>query len=215
MSRRFSRSARRFTLACALLLSVIPLWPASATDQTATGVSITVGGNAAKTAAGELVDPASGSILRLTFNQSDWDGGFLRDDYAYYGRPWVAVYGAQSDYPRANLHFWFSNQPSGKVTLYLTGLCDETGVKDPIRVGVNSKTIFNGTAWFGSWDGTGDGSNAPWTTVVIKIPASFFVAGDNTISVANLRPGDNFSSPPYILLGGARLEASGVGGGVG
>jgi hypothetical protein len=194
-----------------MLAAVGSVSTGSAIDQVATGVEISVGGNAAQAASGELLDPPSSSVVRLTFNQSDWHGGFLRDDYEWYGRPWVALYGAQSDYPRADLRFTLSEQPFGTVVLYLTGLCDETGIKNPIRVAVNTRTIFNGTAWFESWDGTGDGSNAPWTTVVIRIPADFFLPGQNNISVTNRQPGSNFSSPPYVLLGGARLELPGLG----
>src|SRR3712207_2892667 len=36
--------------------------------------------------------PQASTILRLA--ASDWQGGYLRDDSGFLGRPWTAIYGA-------------------------------------------------------------------------------------------------------------------------
>ncbi len=158
-----------------------------------------------------LVNPRAGVVTTLTFAASSWHGGWLRNNNGFLGRPWVAIYGAQSDYPRASLVFTLDDVPAGDVRLTLVGICDETGTRDRIRVTVNGVAIYVGTAWFRSWDGEGNGADAVWTTVLITLLADYFGPGTNRITVANLQNGDNFSSPPYVDLGAARLELPGVG----
>jgi hypothetical protein len=123
----------------------------------------------------------------------------------------VAIYGSQSDYPRASLVFSLDGVPTGNVRVTLVGICDETGTQDRIRLTVNGVAIYVGPAWFANWNGQGNGSDAVWTTVVITLPANYFDAGTNRITIANLHSGANFSSPPWVDLGAARLEAPGVG----
>ena len=50
----------------------------------------------------------------------------------------------------------------------------------PAQITINGTSIFNGTSWFASWDGQGQGQNAPWTTVAITIPTSYFTVGANS-----------------------------------
>ena len=40
------------------------------------------------------------STVRVDFSAEDWRGGYFQGDGRFYGRPWVAVYGALGDYPR-------------------------------------------------------------------------------------------------------------------
>ena len=55
------------------------------------------------------------------FTAADWTGAFYRGDAQFYGRPWSAIYGAASPYPRATIRFRLDAQPSGPATLTLTG----------------------------------------------------------------------------------------------
>lgn len=144
-----------------------------------------------------------------TFGAADWAGGYYRGDALAYGRPWVAIYGAESDYPRAAIAFELSTAPSGPAMLTLTGLDDELAGSNPIELTVNGQSRFSGPSPFASWDGAGDGSGAAWTTVEIELPADLLVAGRNEIVVANLSPSANFGAPPYVLLADARLEVPG------
>lgn len=182
--------------------------------QTAPDVTIQVLGpqqSSAPLASGSLVNPTASVVTTLTFAASSWQGGWLRNNSGFLGRPWVAIYGAQSAYPRASLAFTLAGVPTGDVQVTLTGICDESGTRDPIRVTVNGVGIFTGTAWFAGWNGVGNGANAVWTTVVITLPADYFNTGTNRITVSNLHSGNNFSSPPYVDLGAARVEVPGVG----
>lgn len=158
-----------------------------------------------------LVNPPTGMVTTLTFNTGDWQGGWHRNDSGFLGRPWTAIYGAQSKYPQASLTFNLTATPTNRVMLTLVGISDETGVKDQIRVTINGRNIYTGPAWFANWDGNGNGQNAVWTTVDITMPGNYFQQGTNQITVANLHPGSNFSSPPWVDLGAAQLVVPGVG----
>jgi hypothetical protein len=182
--------------------------------QTAIDVSIQVlaaNQSPAYATSGSLVNPTASVVTTLTFAASSWQGGWLRNNSGFLGRPWVAIYGAQSNYPRASLVFTLDDVPSDDVRVVLTGICDESGTRDRIRVTVNGVAIYVGTAWFAGWNGVGNGANAVWTTVVLTLPPAYFDAGSNRITISNLHSGANFSSPPYVDLGAARIEVPGVG----
>jgi hypothetical protein len=149
---------------------------------------------------------APAGVTRLTFAAEDWRGGFYRGDGLAYGRPWVAVYGALSDYPRATLNVNLDAAPADAATLTITGLDDEWAARNEMMLEVNGETIFTGPNPFLDWDGVGDGTNAAWTSVPFTIPAGLLRAGQNEITVANLTPVASFNAPPYILLADATLE---------
>jgi hypothetical protein len=154
---------------------------------------------------GRLPVAQLGSCSVFSFATDQWRGGFLRDDSVYYGRPWVAVYGAQSDYPQATVTFALDTAPTGKPRFVVEGLDDEAAGKNQIAVFVNDTQVYRGESPFAGWDGQGRGENAPWTPVTVVIPEGLLVVGLNTITFANLTPAANFSSPPYILLSEAVL----------
>src|SRR5690348_3614736 len=72
-----------------------------------------------------LVNPTASVVTTLTFAAASWQGGWLRNNSGFLGRPWVAIYGAQSNYPRASLVFSLDDVPTGDVRVVLTGICDE------------------------------------------------------------------------------------------
>ncbi|MCA9858504.1 MAG: hypothetical protein KC438_02235 [Thermomicrobiales bacterium] len=167
------------------------------------GVQATAGGS-------NLVNPTTSVSTTVTLAASEWTGGYYQGNGAWYGRPWAALYGTQTQYSTATVTIQLSSTPTGPVTLTLTGLNDESGTKNPINITINGTSIFNGTSWFASWDGSGQGENAPWTTVAITIPASYFALGANSIAVSNLTNSSNFSQPPYVLLGAAQINLPGA-----
>jgi hypothetical protein len=144
---------------------------------------------------------------RYEFAADAWEGGFYRGDAEWYGRPWVSLYGAQSEYPRATVTFELTRDPSEPLIVWFDGLDDELGEQAQIAISINGQRVFEGESWFGAWDGTGQGENAPWTTVRLTIPAGMFVAGVNRITVSNLTPAANFGGPPYILLAEGGVES--------
>jgi hypothetical protein len=162
----------------------------------------------APAAGAPTVAPAAAS--RIDFAAADWSGGFYRGDSQFYGRPWVAVYGALSDFPQATLAFTLDQTPGGAATLTITGLDDEWADLNPMRVAVNGQEIYQGASPFLNWDGRGTGADAAWTSVPFTIPAGVLRAGRNEITVANLTPVASFNAPPYILLSTATLEIGSV-----
>jgi hypothetical protein len=147
--------------------------------------------------------------VRLRFTAEDWAGGYYRGDSQAYGRPWVAVYGALSEFPRATLGFTLDATPGRAATISITGLDDEWETLNPITLEVNGEAVYTGPSPFLNWDGIGNGANAAWTTVPFTIPSGLLRAGPNEISFANNSPAASFDSPPYVLLADAVLEISG------
>lgn len=150
--------------------------------------------------------------VQLAFDAADWAGGYYRGDGQAYGRPWTAVYGAASAYPRATLAVALDAAPTESVTLTIVGLDDEWAAQNDMALKINGQTAFSGPSPFANWDGVGNGANAAWTTVRFRIPTGYFVPGSNEIAVANLTPAANFNAPPYVLLSEASLEVSATGG---
>ena len=144
------------------------------------------------------------------FTAADWVGAYYRGDSQFYGRPWSAIYGTASQYPRATIRFRLDARPSGPATLTLTGLDDELAELNPIAIEVNDQQVFSGPSPFRNWNGAGNGADAAWTQVTVTIPADVLKRGRNEITIANLSPSGNFNAPPYVLLADATLEAPGA-----
>jgi hypothetical protein len=149
-------------------------------------------------------DPLGRTVT--VFTADDWVGGYYRGDLEWYGRAWVSVYGAQSDYPRAALAFTLDRAPAGIVEVALNGLDDELVDKATIAISVNDRQVYADLSPFANWDGLGRGENAAWTRVAISVSADLFGVGSNELAVANLVPAANFSAPPYVLLSDASME---------
>jgi hypothetical protein len=147
---------------------------------------------------------------RLVFRAEDWRGGLYRGDGDWYGRPWVAVYGVQSEYPLAALTFSLDSSPIGEATLYLTGLDDELPANARIDVAVNGVSLYTGSSPFANWDGNmaNQAADASWTQANFSVPVGLLVAGTNELTVANLEPSANFGVPPWVLLGDAVLATT-------
>ena len=144
----------------------------------------------------------------LSFDASDWRNAFAEGDQSAYGRPWVAIYGQASDYPRATLRFNLDQQPDGTVSLTVTGLGDETGTPFPFAIEVNGVSTGEIPASFPNWNPNRDGQigqGAIWGQIQVDLPGDFFGDGRNEITVVSLQPGSNFGVPPYILLSEASL----------
>ena len=139
-----------------------------------------------------------------------WEGAYHPRDALHFGRPWVAIYGNQSIYPRATAAFRLDAAPTGPATLTLTGIDDEWLDLNPIVVEVNGQQVFAGASPFANWDGTTTGAPTAWTPVTITIAPELLQAGRNRITIINLSPSVTVGSPPYVLLGDASLQAPGA-----
>lgn len=206
----FGRRMRALALASAIAIGSLTLPLTGTLAQGDVQIQVLGQGVQATAGGGNLVNPSTSVSTTVTLAASEWTGGYYQGNGQWYGRPWSALYGTQTQYSTASLTIQLSSTPTGPVTLTLTGLNDESGTKNPIQITINGTSIFNGTSWFASWDGQGQGQNAPWTTVAITIPASYFALGANSIVVSNLTNSSNFSSPPYVLLGAAQINLPGA-----
>jgi serine/threonine protein kinase len=150
---------------------------------------------------------ASSQPLSLSFDPGQWQGGYYRGDNGFLGRPWVAVYGAQSGMGQVTLTFTLDTTPSGGVTLTITGINDEWASPNPMTVEVNGVAIYDGPCPFPAWDGAGNGENAVWGTSSWTIPTGTLRKGTNTITVTNHTQSANTNSPPYVDLSTTTLES--------
>ncbi len=206
----FRRRIRIAALVSVLALTSVALPLAGTLAQGDVQIQVLGQGVQATAGGGNLVNPTTSVSTTVTLAASEWTGGYYQGNGVWYGRPWSALYGTQTQYSTASITIQLGSTPTGPVTLTLTGLNDESGNKNPIQITVNGTSIFNGTSWFASWDGQGQGQNAPWTSVAITIPASYFALGANSIVVSNLTNSSNFSMPPYLLLGAAQINLPGA-----
>jgi hypothetical protein len=141
---------------------------------------------------------------------ASWEGAYRPRDALHFGRPWVAIYGNLSVYPRAIAVVRLDAPPTGPATLTLTGIDDEWLDLNPISVKVNGQQVFAGASSFTNWDGTTTGGATAWTSMTVTIAPELLQAGRNRITVANLSPSVNVGAPPYILLGDASLQVPGA-----
>jgi len=146
--------------------------------------------------------PATGAA-GITFAAEDWQGGLFRGDGQAYGRPWVAVYGAQSLYPRATLTFTLPSAPSDTVAFHVAGLDDEIAGPTGIAIEINGVPVQLASPFA---DFNGDFANANWTELDLLIPAELLQAGQNSIAFANLAQSASVGLPPYFLLGEGTIQ---------
>jgi len=206
----FRRHLRTIGLVTVLTISAMALPSSGTLAQGGVQIQILGQGVQATAGGGNLVNPVTSVSTTVTLAANEWTGGYYQGNGVWYGRPWTALYGSQTQYGTASITVQLGSTPTAPVTLTLVGLNDESGNKNPIQITVNGTTIFNGTSWFASWDGQGQGQNAPWTSVAITIPTSYFPVGANSVVVSNLSNSSNFSMPPYVLLGAAQLNLPGA-----
>jgi hypothetical protein len=204
------RRLRIVALATALAVTVVAVPLSGVLAQGGVQIQVLGQGVQATAGGGNLVNPVTSVSTTVTLAANEWTGGYYQGNGVWYGRPWTALYGSQTQYSTASITVQLGSTPTAPVTLTLVGLNDESGNKNPIQITVNGTTIFNGTSWFASWDGQGQGQNAPWTSVAITIPTSYFTVGANSVVVSNLSNSSNFSMPPYVLLGAAQLNLPGA-----
>lgn len=149
----------------------------------------------------------------VAFEAADWIGGFYQSDPGlqdYYGRPWVAVYGSQSDYPQATLAFELDAAPEAPVQITLLGLDDELEALNPIAVEINDRRVYEDEDIFPNWNAVSGDPNV-WSEVRLTIDPSLLEEGVNTLTLLNLTPSASFNGPPYFLVGGGRISTGDVG----
>lgn len=149
-------------------------------------------------------DAASPGTI-ATFAASDWQGGYSDGGTDPYGRPWVAIFGAQSPFPSASLTFTLSDVPDGGIVLSLFGLDDDLIDSEvPISMTVNGQI---GQPFDSPFKDQGSGGiQYPWVEASVSIPAAVLKTGQNTITLANGAQSSNTDGAPYILFSDARIS---------
>ena len=137
------------------------------------------------------------SAPSITFTAQDWQGGLYRGDGQAYGRPWVAIYGALSQYPRATLSFELPDAPTAPLAFHVAGLDDEIAGPTGIAIEINGATVQLASPFA---DFNADFANANWTELDLLIPAELLQKGQNSIAFANLTQSSSVGVPPYFLL---------------
>jgi hypothetical protein len=184
----------------------VPPTPEPAIDEAPTIAPSDGGGTTSNDDQSEDSQRAAAEPVTLNFGPDAWAGGYHRGDSGFLGRPWVAIYGAQSGKGTITLSFSLDVEPTGDATLTVTGINDEWASPNPMVVTVNGVEIYNGPCPFPAWNGQGNGADAEWGTSSWTVPAGVLRAGNNEISISNLTPSSNFNSPPYIDISTTTLE---------
>lgn len=149
----------------------------------------------------------------VDFEAVDWIGGFYQSDPGlqdYYGRPWVAVYGAESDYPQAMLAFELDDAPRAPVQMTILGLDDELEALNPIAIEINDRRVYEDEDIFANWNAV-SGDPTVWSEVRLTIDPSLLEAGVNTLTLLNREPSASFNGPPYFLVGAGTIVTEDVG----
>lgn len=144
----------------------------------------------------------------VDFEASDWIGGFYQSNpelQDFYGRPWVAVYGAKSDYSQATLAFELDDAPAAPVQITMLGLDDELEALNPIAVEINNRRVYEDEDIFANWNAVSSDPSV-WSEVRLTIDSSLLEEGINTLKLLNLEPSARFNGPPYFLLGGGTIS---------
>ena len=135
-------------------------------------------------------------------NHSAWQGGYPDLVPGIYPGEFVAIYGAQSEYPAASLTFELDSVPDHDMTLDITGIDDELPAKVKLQASLNGETIFEGPSEFPDWV---EGMEEPGH-MVFTLPAGTLQQGHNVFTLSNLAPDANFGEPPWVLVGASDLH---------
>lgn len=173
------------------------------------GIQVIVPGAPATPAAyGSLANPVTGLSTIATYAPDQWAGAAQVTETESYGRAGAALYAQSTGLGTGTLSIELSDVPSADVILTLVGLDDDAPTKTPIEVTVNTTSVYKGDAWFADWGGKpGEGN---WTTVQLTIPKGMFGSGVNAITISNTAATGNEGEAPYVILGGATIEITGV-----
>lgn len=166
------------------------------------------GDPATPAAYGSLLDPVAGLTTIATFSPELWVGAAQVTETESYGRLAAALYAQSTDEGTGTLNIGLSDPSTTDVILTLVGMDDDAPSKTPIELTINQTVVYTGDAWFEDWGGTpGEGN---WTTVQITIPKGLLGPGVNAITLSNTAETGNQGEAPYVILGGASVQTTGV-----
>src|SRR5215203_1807156 len=114
------RRIRTAALAATLVIGSLALPLSGALAQGDVQIQVLGQGVQATAGGGNLVNPTTSVSTTVTLAASQWTGGYYQGNGVWYGRPWAALYGSQTQYSTASLTIQLGSTPTGAVTLTLT-----------------------------------------------------------------------------------------------
>jgi hypothetical protein len=200
-----------FVSALALAGALVTSGIAVAQDTQSTEITVEViapGSPATPAAYGSLLDPVANFSTIVTYAPSQWLGAGQVTETESYGRLAAALYAQSTSYGTASINIELTDPSTEDVILTLVGMDDDVPGKTPIELTINQTVVYQGNSWFEDWGGTvGEGN---WTTVQITIPKGLLGPGANSITLSNTAATGNEGETPYVLLGGASIQVTGV-----
>lgn len=141
----------------------------------------------------------------VTLEDSNFKGGYFRQDGLYHGRTATWVYGQGTAYSSMAASFVVDSAPEGQALLSIIGLDSEDPDKTPVSITVNDVEIYVGgnplpNDFVGSPTGPGN-----WGTAQLVIPAGLLQPGVNTLRITNLSPSAKINAPPFFMLDSATI----------
>lgn len=149
--------------------------------------------------------PADVRTTPIVLDNSAWQGGYLRSsgNDVYGGRTATWIYGSPTQFSTMQATFSLQSQSRGTAQLSIEGMDSEGRAKTPIRMSVNGTEIFNGPNPLPDDDLPLE--TGTWSTYTWSFDAELLKAGQNTISISNLAPG-NIGRPPFFMLDYAEIR---------
>ena len=169
---------------------------------------IAPGSPATPAAYGDLLAPVTGLSTIAIYAPDQWTGAGQVTETESYGRLAAALYAQSTGFGTGSLDIALSDPSTEDVILTLVGMDDDSPAKTPIELTINQTVVYQGDAWFEDWGGTAGEGN--WTTVEITIPKGLLGPGVNSITLSNTAETGHEGEAPYVLLGGASIQVTGV-----
>ncbi|HEX6289841.1 MAG TPA: hypothetical protein VFZ66_11650 [Herpetosiphonaceae bacterium] len=141
-------------------------------------------------------EPSTGTSRQIRLEDGAWQGGY-RQARGYAGRSATWIYGTGTPYHTMQARFTLEAPPQGTAQLSVEGMDSEDRTKTPIEIAVNGTPIYRGPNPLPNDDqplATGTWATQRWT-----FDAGLLRAGENTIRIRNLAPGQ-FGLPPFFML---------------
>jgi Polysaccharide lyase family 4, domain III len=137
---------------------------------------------------------------RIDIEDTDFKGGYTRNDGKYHKTTAHWVYGRGTAYWTMSAPFTVTNPPEGEAYLTIAGLDSEDTAKTPIAILINGQQIYNGPDPLPNDFTTGPNAPGNWGSYTWTIPAGMVHDGVNILTIANLSNSARINSPPFFML---------------
>jgi hypothetical protein len=138
--------------------------------------------------------------------RADFSGYYERNG-ACYTKQSMLLYGQGSGVDLASAAF-AADTDGGSITITITGLDDEIDPREPVRVTLNGRTIWEGVLPFANAPQPGDcHGKADWRTVALRLDDAALLQSENELQVQNIAGNGAVGGPPWVLLDSIAIYA--------